>query len=123
MPNPVADQAYADAAERIIEEGKALPMRPQVLRRLEVKQHEHDLLVAIWLHGKVSHRRPSIRELREMVGLSSTSEVARYLRKLRDGGAIAMDAGIDRSVRLSKRLAFVTTDEGVTVYEHVGDLR
>jgi len=58
-----------------------------------------------------------------MVGLSSTSEVARYLRKLRDGGAIAMDAGIDRSVRLSKRLAFVTTDEGVTVYEHVGDLR
>ncbi len=47
---------------------------------------------------------PSIRDIQEQVGLSSTSNVFYHLEKLRDEGSIQWERGRARSITLSKEL-------------------
>ncbi len=116
------DRASAAAAEAHTNSEEPR-LTPRVLRRLPCSQREHDMLVAIWAIKRLTRNNPTTRELQVAMDWSSKSEVHRFLKKLEDGGAIVARPGdTARSIVLARRLAFVTTDDGVAVYEVNGEL-
>ncbi len=116
------DRASAAAAEAHTNDEEPR-LTPRVLRRLPCSQREHGMLVAIWVAKNATGHSPTYGQLLEMLNSSSTSEIHRILDRLEKGGAIApRPHNKTRSIVLNRRLAFVTTDDGVAVYEWIGEI-
>ncbi|MCS7247415.1 MAG: transcriptional repressor LexA [Anaerolineales bacterium] len=85
-------------------------------RKIQQMQDRHRRIVAV-LHEFLSDLGypPSIREICERTGITSTSMVNRYLEQLEEWGVIERDGGVSRGIRLLRSPAELGIDIWVTV--------
>ncbi len=69
----------------------------------KLKKHPQKILNFIGKHMQETGYPPTVREIGDEVGISSTSHVSYYLTKLEGGSYIARDPGISRGLRLTEK--------------------
>lgn len=70
------------------------------IERIESEIKTRELLTAIGMYIEKHGYSPAIRDLKDMMGLKSTSTVHRYLKILKEEGKIEWNATIPRTIVL-----------------------
>lgn len=84
----------------------------------KLKMQPQKILNFIGKHMQEAGYPPTVREIGDGVGISSTSHVSYYLAKLENGNYIGRDPGISRGLRLTEKgqsALTIPTDGGETV--------
>mgnify|MGYP005756530853 FL=1 len=74
------------------------PIRKSLKERMEEKEEE--VYAAIDFYSREKGYSPSVRELRRMVQLGSTSTTMQYLYRLRDKGKVTWIPGKPRTIKI-----------------------